>query len=155
MPDWLIFTQLLQVLDNLSPPIRRKCISTLYDICDRQALLPRSLEIPLPRDPNDPPLYHGGVADIWKGLYDGQEVAVKALRVYSVSELHVLRRVGSPSFCAYQPLTVACIEVLQGGYDMESPSPPECTPAVGSHDIRDPVCDGIRVDGKWEYSHVR
>jgi len=46
-------------------------------------------------------------------------------------------------------LTVSHTEVLRGGYDVEMPSPPERTAAVGCDDDREPSCHGIGVDGKW------
>jgi hypothetical protein len=37
---------------------------------------------------------------------------------------------------------------------MESPPPPECTATVRRDDDRESVCDGIRVDDKWQYHRV-
>jgi hypothetical protein len=37
---------------------------------------------------------------------------------------------------------------------MEHPSSSERVAAVGRNDDRDPVCDGFRVDGKWEHQPV-
>ncbi|KAF9646803.1 kinase-like protein [Thelephora ganbajun] len=73
-------------LPGLSSRLRRKCLSVLCKICGRQALLPRSLQIPLCYDRSDTPLYQGGYADVWKGEHRGRPVAVKALRVYSTSD---------------------------------------------------------------------
>ena len=39
-------------------------------------------------------MYHGGFADVWKGRYHGREVAVKVLKVYKMSDLEQIRRVG-------------------------------------------------------------
>ncbi|KAF9645531.1 kinase-like protein, partial [Thelephora ganbajun] len=61
-------------------------LSALYRVCSHQALLPRSLQIPVCYNRSDNPLYHGGFADVWKGEYQGRHVAVKALRVYSTSD---------------------------------------------------------------------
>ena len=80
-------------MDSLGPPLRQKCLSVLYKICDRQALLPTSLQIPLCYDPSDVPLYIGGFADVWKGEHQGANVAVKVLKVTS-GNLDKVRNVG-------------------------------------------------------------
>lgn len=66
--------------------MRRKCLSALCKICGRQALLPRSLKMPLCHDRSGTPQYHGGFADVWMGEHKGRKVAVKVLRVYSTSD---------------------------------------------------------------------
>lgn len=91
-------------MDILAPPLRKKCLSTLSKICGRQALLPRSIQIPLCYDRLDTPLYRGGFGDVWKGNYEGREVAVKVLVVYLSSNLDKITRVsdeyGYPSPCS-------------------------------------------------------
>ena len=47
----------------------------------------------------DSPLYHGGFAEVWKGEYQGREVAVKVLKMYKTSDLVKITRVGSHSLC--------------------------------------------------------
>jgi len=84
------------VLDSLPPQIHRKCLCTLYRICGRQALLPKSLEISFCYDPSEPAIYRGGFADVWKGEYNGQEVSAKVLRVYLTGNLEKTRKVGCP-----------------------------------------------------------
>jgi len=37
---------------------------------------------------------HGGFSDVWKGRYNGGEVAAKALRIYTSDDLDRVRRVG-------------------------------------------------------------
>ena len=64
-----------------------------YKICGRQALLPRSLAIPLCYDPTGDPLCHGGFADVWKGRHQDRDVAVKVLRMDSKNNLERTRRV--------------------------------------------------------------
>lgn len=71
-----------------------RCLRYLHRICDRQAILPRSLEIPLCYDPTRYPLCHGGSADVWKGQYRGREVAAKVLRLWRQDDLEQIRRVG-------------------------------------------------------------
>ena len=43
-------------------------------------------------------------------------------------------------------LNITSVEVLQGGSDVERPSPSERAPAVGSYDGGLPVRDGLRVE---------
>jgi hypothetical protein len=95
-----------QALDrtDLPPRIRRKCLSVLCKICGRQALLPKSLKIPLCYDRSDTPLYHGGYADVWKGEHEGLKVAVKVLRVYSTSDFEKITSVGLHSLSQSSPL---------------------------------------------------
>ena len=87
------FTFVNQALDSLTPEIRGRCYHYLYTICGRQALLPRSLEIPLCYDPMENPLCRGGFADVWKGQYHGWGVAAKVLRVYPSTDPAQNRRV--------------------------------------------------------------
>ena len=75
------------MLDSLTPRLRKKCLNALYKVCGRQALLPRSLQIPPRYDRSVAPLYRGGYADVWMGEHQGRKVAVKVLRVYSTSNL--------------------------------------------------------------------
>ena len=46
-------------------------------------------------------------------------------------------------------------EVLQGGRWMEDPSSSKRTTAVGRDNDRNPVRDGIGMDGQWEHHPVR
>ena len=85
-----------QALINLEPKISKRCLRFLSRSCGRQTLLPRSLVIPLCYNPTKTPLYHGRFADVWKGQYNGQEVAAKVLRVSSRDDLRRTRRVGCP-----------------------------------------------------------
>jgi len=73
--------------DGLPPEIYEKCLRHLRKICGHQALLPRSVVIPLCYDPARTPLYRGELGDLWKGQHDGREVSAKALRAYSASDL--------------------------------------------------------------------
>ena len=78
---------------DLQPRARRKCLSALYRICGRRALLPRSLQIQVCYDRSTVPLYRGGGGDVWKGDYQGMAVAVKVVRVYLTSDLKTITRV--------------------------------------------------------------
>ena len=86
-------SMLLQMLDELGPHLRRECLRTLCKICGDKALLPRSVQIPLCYNPADPPLYHGGYSEVWKGQHKGCEVAVKVLKVYQTSNFDKIRHV--------------------------------------------------------------
>ena len=66
----------------------------LCGICNREALLPKSLAIPLRFDPTEHPLRHGKSADVWRDQYHDREIAAKVLRVYSGSNLEEITRVG-------------------------------------------------------------
>lgn len=66
----------------------------IYGICSHQALLPRSLEITVPYDPNVEPVAHGGFANVWKVRYRSQDVAIKVLRVYKIDDIGKIKRVG-------------------------------------------------------------
>jgi len=82
-------------MDSLehASPIHRKCLISLHSICGRRAILPKSLLISLGYNPMEIPLYHGGFADVWKGTYQGRDVAVKVLRIYSRNDFYLAKRV--------------------------------------------------------------
>ena len=77
-------------------------------------MLPRSVQIPLCYDQTGTPLYHGGFAEIWKGQYQGRDVAVKVLKVYQTSNFEKITRVGSHIALQARAdeLTTTQIEVL-------------------------------------------
>lgn len=143
-----------QALDGLAPQIRRECLRSLYKICGRQALLPRSLGIPLCYDPTETPLRRGGFADVWRGRHHGQEVAAKALRVRSTDDFERIRKVGCPRFVCVNEPTASCIGVLQGGHGMGGTPPSERAATARRNDFRKPASDGIGMDGEREYQRV-
>ena len=98
-------------LPGLLPWFRKKCLSALCKICGRQALLPRSLRVPLCYDRSDDPLYRGGYADVWKGEHRGRHVAVKVLRVYSTSDFDKITNVG------FSVCSKACVDQLTSSAD--------------------------------------
>jgi len=63
-------------------------------MCGRHALLPGALKIPVGYDRTSDALYRGGYADVWRGEYCGQDVAVKVLRTYSNSDFQKIIGVG-------------------------------------------------------------
>ena len=89
-------------MDDISPEICRHCLWSSYEICCREALLPKSLQVPLCYDPTETPQCVGVLADVWKGEHNGQVVAAKALRIHIKTKdgLEQTRRVGDP-----QPVT--------------------------------------------------
>lgn len=124
-----------QALDSLTPRLRKKCLRALCKICGRQALLPRSLQIPLCYNRLDNALYSGGYADVWMGEHQGRKVAVKVLRLYSTSNLGKVINVGRRrvlATSAYFRADYDYVEVLQGSCDMEKPLSSECASAIGS-----------------------
>lgn len=78
-------------------------------------------------DRMDSALYRGGFADVWKGEYRGQDVAIKVIRTYTNSDLQKVIGVGIGCISqTINELTEPCVEVLQGGCDMEDPSASKC-----------------------------
>ena len=82
-------------MNSLVPSLQGKCLITLYRICGRQGLLPRSVQIPLCYNRMEPPLCRGGFAEVWKGKHLGREVAVKVLKVCVTTNLVKVTRVNS------------------------------------------------------------
>lgn len=143
------------MLDYLPQQIHRKCLRYLYRICGRQALLPKSLPIPLCFNPAGTAQCSGGFADVWKGEYNGKEVAAKGLRIYLTSDLEQIRKAGCPQLVMFiNELTAAYIAVLQGGRDLEDALPSECVATIGCNNDRGSVRDGIGMDEEWEHQRV-
>ena len=93
---------------------------------------------------------------MWKGQYDGREVAAKALRISLSSTLDQIRRVSCPEIVTFaNRLTAPGVAVLQGSNDMEHPPSSKRIVTGRRDDDRAAVCDGIGVDGKWKHQHVR
>ena len=87
------------MLDRLAPWLRRECLRTLCRICGREALLPRSIQIPPCYNQTGAPLYYGGFSEVWKGRHEGREVAVKVLRVRPTSGSDKVMRVSYQCHC--------------------------------------------------------
>ena len=94
---------------------------------------------------------------MWKGEYLGQAVAVKVLRKHLGSDLQMIINVGRRScfLSMCQCLTEPCTEVLQGGHDVEIPSPSKRAIAGRGDNDRNTVRNGIRMDGEWEHKRLR
>ena len=135
------------------PWLQQKCLIALQEICGRQTLLPRSLQIPLCYNQSDTPLHRGGYADLWKGEHQGSHVAVKVLRVSSESVFGEVMSVSSHDLSKVYAgqLMLVVIGALQGDCDVESPSPSKRAPAVGGDNGQLSDHDSIRVDDKWEH----
>ena len=68
-------------------------MKSLYKMCAGHSLLPGSLQIQVYYNPATVPHSRGGFADVWKSEYHGLEVAVKALRTSSQSDLQKITHV--------------------------------------------------------------
>ena len=66
-----------------------------YTICGRDSLVPESLNIPTCYNHSKIPQASGGFADVWKGNYEGKDVAAKVLRVCATSNFKKIRKVSS------------------------------------------------------------
>ena len=132
-------------MESLNPKLRKKTLSALYKICSRQALLPRSLQIPFSYDHSSYPLCSGGCADVWMGEHLGRKVAVKVLRLATSSKLEKFISVGySLNSPGVDPgANCDCVEVLQGGNDVEKSPPSKRAPVSGCANDRKPSCNGI------------
>ena len=128
-------------------------MSALCYVCGRRALLPRSLQISLCYNRLEVPQYSGGFSDVWMGDYQGQRVAAKVLRVYLTSDLNSIRKVGH---LKHECLLIDSdrAEVLQGGDKVEIPQPSKRVTAPGRDYGKGTICDGLRMDGKWEHQRV-
>ena len=114
------------------------------------------MQISLPYNQKDTPLYYGGHSEVWKSQHEGREVAVKVLRVYQTSNFNKVRRVSRGYDYPKSVLPAECHvpEILQRSLNVESTVSPEHTSAVGSHDGRTPVCNDIGMDGQRKHQHL-
>ena len=96
----------------------------MYNICERQVLVPQSLKIPLNYDATKNPLCQGMHSDVWKTQYSGKAVAVRVLRVHSTSDDPEIRSVGDlglSSFVVYIDCLPHLLEILRDGHRLGSP----------------------------------
>ena len=130
-------------------------MKALYRICGHHALLPRSLQIQLSSDCLDSPQRYGGFSEVWKGRYEGVEIAAKALRVDGTSHSREITHVNHQHlYSNARRQTHHDVEVLQGSLNVENPLSSKRAPAPGSHDGGQPIYDGVGVDDKWRYQQV-
>jgi len=100
------------VLGSLAPQIRLRCLSSLREICGRQALLPKPLAIPPCYEQIEAPRYRGEFAEVWVGEHQGQRVAIKAMGICSTSDPERIVKVGRPQPVRVDELTISRIGVL-------------------------------------------
>ena len=144
------------MLESLNTKLRKKALSALCKICGRQTLLPTSLQIPFNYDRSSRPLGSGGCADVWMGEHRGRKVAVKVLRLSASSNLETFTSVGYSldSTDVYPDAYCDCVDVLQGGNDVEKSPSSKRAPVFGCGNDRQPSCNGIGMDGQWQYKSV-
>ena len=70
-----------------------QCLHFLGRICGHKALLPRSLEVSLCYNISEDPVSCGGLADVWKGQYNGMDVAVQVIEILPQDDARQVRRV--------------------------------------------------------------
>ena len=70
-----------QALKSREIPLNKGCILwTLRQLCAGQVSLPESCVLPIDFKSTDSHHAAGGFADVWKGAYEGREVAFKSIR---------------------------------------------------------------------------
>ena len=71
---------IFQALKSHGIPLKGCVLWTLRQLCACQETLPKSCVLQVDFKPTGP--YHaaGGFADVWKGTYNGMEVAFKSIR---------------------------------------------------------------------------
>ena len=73
----------LQALKSreVPPNLDRGCVLwTLRQLCACLETLPKPYVLQVEFNPTDPHNAAGGFADVWKGMYNGKEVAFKSIR---------------------------------------------------------------------------
>lgn len=75
--------------------LRRKCLTYLYRICGHHRLLPSAYRLTATLQKGETPVGSGGFAEVWKGFYNGRQVAIKILRVYETSDIEEVGKVRS------------------------------------------------------------
>lgn len=71
----------------------RRCLKYLCRICGHHRLLPASYKLTSGLRKGDRPIGNGGFAEVWKGSYNGRQVAIKVLKVYETSDMEDIGRV--------------------------------------------------------------
>ena len=54
-----------------------------------------------------------------------------------------------------EALKVSCVGVLQGGCSVEDPSSSQCPAPGRGDDLKEPICDDIRLDDEWKHLRLR
>lgn len=98
------------------------------------------------------PQYRGSFGDVWKAEHDGRDVAVKVIRTYSDQVLDKMIGVGLCYTSGYHVLTTTLrSEILQGGRHLELPATSKYPTTNRGDDVKESICDGIRLEGEWKY----
>ncbi|EMD37239.1 hypothetical protein CERSUDRAFT_123937 [Gelatoporia subvermispora B] len=87
--------RLVELIDELTchngfpGDLRRRSLDFLRDLCGKHHIFPTSCILPYPRFRllEDHPVAGGGFADVWKGVYQGKEVALKVPRLLGGGEV--------------------------------------------------------------------
>lgn len=84
-------------MDTLDPHdiFYNKCFACLRRLCGEMGTLPSRFILPattLVRQ-SEQPLSSCGYADLWRGSLEGQDVALKAFRIFQEDDLHSVRKV--------------------------------------------------------------
>ena len=96
------------------------------------------------------PLYAGEFADVWKGQYNGHEVAIKVLKVPAGD----LEKASYPWSVVYITEDEHCLAGLRWDFNVEDPSSSERAAIVGCHGDRKSVRDGFGVDDERKYQRI-
>ena len=70
----------------ISPKERPDFLNRLCKMCDQQRGLPKIMVIECLQDTSKIPEFGGGFADVFRGIYDEQPVAIKVMRLYVRSD---------------------------------------------------------------------
>ena len=127
----------------------------LYRTCGHHALLPGALKVPVCYNRTSNVLYKGGYADVWKGKYCGQDMAVKVVRTYSSDDLRKIINVGCTISGYFVLVTTFYTELLPRSRDGEIPSTSQCPAITRCIHVRESVRNGVRMDAKREYQSIR
>ena len=72
---------------EIPPNLNKGCVLwTLRQLCACLETLPKSCVLQVEFNPTDPYSAAGGFADVWKGMYNGKEVAFKSIRGSTLAE---------------------------------------------------------------------
>lgn len=76
----------------MSDQQRLKLFNKLCKTCSKHCIIPMSMHIPdCLKDSVE--VDYGGQANVSKGVYEGRQVAVKAVRIYVTSDMSVIQSV--------------------------------------------------------------
>jgi hypothetical protein len=78
----------------VNPSLKKRCLSALRKVSPVYAVLPKSRFLPGVTLIDTIPYASSGVADIWKGDQNGNQVCVKAFRTHTAGYLDKIKRVG-------------------------------------------------------------